>query len=161
MSDTTAQQLSSNTLNDELVQEETIQEKKKAKKKEEALQGIEVLEFPNRTLPKLLEELLEKDIPVHLSKNGYYVGGFYGLNSETNHKGFAFAQDTNEANTLVFFDNKGHKHIVRTFEDLVKFHNHVWGIYFKLSNDFKKPDNLWFGYMLQYGVLSITPGSFK
>jgi hypothetical protein len=136
-------------------------DKKKSKNKQNAMQGIEVLEFPNRTLPKLIEELLDKNIPVHLSKNGYYVGGFYGLNSENEHKGFAFAQDTNEANTLVFLDNKGHKHIIRSFEDLVKFHNHVWGIYFKISDSFKKPDNLWFGYMLQYGVLSITPGSIK
>lgn len=134
---------------------------KKNKKKQEGLLGIEVLEFPNRTLPKLIEELLEKNIPVRLSKNGYYVAGFYGLNSDNENKGLAFCQDTNEANTLVFFDNKGHKHVVKNFEDLVKFNNVVWGNFFKLSEDFKKPDNLWFMYMLQYGVLSITPGNVK
>lgn len=143
------------TLND------STQASKKAKKKVDALQGIEVLEFPNRTLPNLIEELLEKNIPVTLSKNGYYVGGFYALNADNGHKGYAFAQDTSEANTLVFYDNKGHKHIVKSFEDLVKFHSVVWSNFFKISDDFRKPDNLWFMYMLQYDVVSITPGATK
>lgn len=138
----------------------TEQDKKKPKKKND-LDGIEVLDFPNRTLPKIIETALELNIPIQLSKNGYYIGGFYGLNSDNSFKGFAFGQDTNEANTLVFYDNKNNKHLVKSFEDLVKFHNHIWGIYFKLSDSFKKPDNLWFGHMLQYGVLNITPGAVK
>lgn len=131
--------------------------KEKAKKKDE-LGGLEVLQFPNRTLPALIEELLEKNFPVRLAKDGYYVGGFYGLNSETDNKGFAFAQDTSEANTLVFYDSKNHKHVIKTFEDLVKFHNHVWGLFYKVAKEYQKPDTGWFSYMLEYGVLSITPG---
>lgn len=141
--------------------ENTANEKNEAKKKkakEDALANVQILNEPNRKLPKIIEELLQKDVPVVLAKNGYYVGGFYGLNQEIGKAGFAFAQETSEFDTLVFVDNKNHKHLVKSFEDLVKFNNHVWSIYFKLSEDYRKPDTLWFGYMLQYGVLSITPG---
>jgi hypothetical protein len=131
--------------------------KEKAKKKDD-LGGLEVLQFPNRTLPAIIEELLEKDFPVRLAKDGYYVGGFYGLNAETGNKGFAFGQDTSEANTLVFYDSKNHKHVIKSFEDLVKFHNHVWGLFYKTAKEYQKPDTSWFSYMLEYGVLSITPG---
>lgn len=139
--------LTSNSLVDE---QNNVDKKKPAKKKENLASQIEVLDFPNRTLPKLIEELLEKNIPVNLSKNGYYIGGFYGLNSDNQHLGFALAQDTVEANTLVFYDNKNNKHIIKSFEDLVKFNNVIWGVYFKLSEKYKKPDSLWFSYMLQY-----------
>ena len=135
-------------------------EKTPKKKKEDPLNGVTVLEQPSRKLPQLVEELLEKNIPVRLTKKGYLVGGFYGLGDGDN-KGFASLQETNKENTLVFFDNKGREHVVESFEDLVKFNNFVWGVFFKLSEDYKKPDFLWFQYMLQYGVLSITPGNVK
>lgn len=135
-------------------------DKNAKKKKEDALHGLTILEKPSRKLPALVEELLEKNIPVRLTKKGYLVGGFYGLGDNEN-KGFASFQETDKSNTLVFFDNKGREHVVQSFEDLVKFNNFVWGVFFKLSEDYKKPDLLWFPYMLQYGVLSITPGNFK
>ena len=130
------------------------------KKKDVQMNGVIVLEKPSRILPQLVEELLEKNIPVRLTKGGYSVGGFYGL-GDVDSKGFAFCKETNQPNTLVFFDNKGREHLVESFEDLVKFNNSIWGVFFKLSDDYKKPDFLWFQYMLQYGVLSITPGNTK
>lgn len=138
--------------------EQELEKKKKTKQKSEfeLPQGVQVLPLPNRTLPKLIEELLEKDIPVVLAKDGYYIGGFYGLNTH-NKKGYAFAQDTSEANTLVFYDNKNNECAVKKFEDLVRFNSHVWSAFFKLSEDYKKPDSMWFGYMLEYNALSITP----
>lgn len=142
--------------------EEDKEDKKKMKKlKEDPFQNITVLNEPQRKLPKVIEEALANDIPVRLSKNGYYVAGFYGLNSDTDNAGFAFAQETSEPDALVFYDSKNHRHLVKTFEDLVKFHNHVWGLFFKISEEYKKPDILWFGFMLQYGVLNIMPGSVK
>lgn len=135
-------------------------DKNAKKKKEDPLHGLTILEKPSRKLPALVEELLEKNIPVRLTKKGYLVGGFYGLGDNDN-KGFATFQETDKANTLVFFDNKGREHVVESFEDVVKFNNFIWGVFFKLSEDYKKPDLLWFPYMLQYGVLSITPGNFK
>ena len=95
-----------------------------------------------------------------MTKKGYLVGGFYGL-GDSEYKGFATAQETTKDNTLVFFDNKGREHIIQSFEDLVKFHNFIWGVFFKVSEDYKKPDIMWFQYMLQYGVVSITPGNVK
>lgn len=139
---------------------DTSVEKTPKKKKEDPLHGVTILEKPSRKLPALVEDLLEKNIPVRLTKKGYLVGGFYGLGDNDN-KGFASFQETDKANTLVFFDNKGREHVVESFEDLVKFNNFVWGVFFKLSEDYKKPDLLWFQYMLQYGVLSITPGNVK
>jgi hypothetical protein len=134
--------------------------KNKKKKEDSKTIGLEVLELPKRKLPALVEELLQKDIPIRITKKGYLVGGFYGLGDNDN-KGFVTVQETNDVNTLVFFDNKGHKHPIKNFDDLVKFHNFIWGTYFKLSEDYKKPDSLWFGYMLQHGVLSITPGNIR
>lgn len=128
----------------------------KAKPKKRGL-GVDVLAKPNRILPNIIEELLEKEIPVTLAKDGYYVGGFYGLNENIDKKGFAFAQETSEENTLLFVDSRNNKHLVRDFEDMVRFNNHVWGLFFK-SEEYKKPDTLWFGYMLEHGVLNITPG---
>jgi hypothetical protein len=130
------------------------------KKKEDYLQGITILDKPSRKLPSLIEELLEKDIPVRLTKKGYLIGGFYGLGNNEN-KGFVFSQETDKENILVFFDNKGREHIIQSFEDLVKFNNFIWGIFFKISEDYKKPDLLWFQYMLQFNVLNITPGNIK
>lgn len=139
---------------------DNLVDKTPKKKKEDPLHGINILEKPSRKLPSLVEELLEKNIPVRLTKKGYLVGGFYGLGDNDN-KGFASFQETDKVNTLVFFDNKGREHVVESFEDLVKFNNFIWGIFFKLSEDYKKPDLLWFQYMLHYGVLSITPGNVK
>lgn len=137
-------------------EQEVDKKKKKVKSEFDLGETTQILPSPNRTLPKLIEEILEKDLPVFLSKDGYYVGGFYGLNPGSK-KGFAFAQDTSEANTLVFFDSKNNPCAIRGFEDLVKFNSHIWSSFYKLSEDYKKPDSLWFGYMLEYNVLNITP----
>ena len=136
--------------------EEVSQEKKKSSKKNNEL-SIKIVENPIRKLPKLINEVLEKDFSVILSKNGYYIEGFYGLNIETNKKGFAFAQETEEEEILIFYDAKGHKHTIKTFEELVNFNSLVWSYFFKMSEQYKKPDQKWFGYMLELGTLNITP----
>lgn len=131
-------------------------DKKKNKADFNLVKENEILPTPNRTLPKLIEELLEKNIPIILSKDGYYVGGFYGL-GEGEKKGFVFAKDTTEANTLAFIDNKGNFYSIKNFEELVKYNNHIWAAFYKLSDDYKKPNSLWFSYLLEYNVLNITP----
>jgi hypothetical protein len=131
-------------------------EEKKSKKKDSL---IEALETPKRLLPSLVNELLNLNIPVRLSSKGYLIGGFYGLGDNDN-KGFALALENSNFEHLVLLDNKGHKHLIKSFEDLVKFNNFIWGVFFK-QDEFKKPDALWFKYMLELGVLNITPGSFK
>lgn len=137
-------------------QENSIVEKKKAKKKDDS--GLKVIDNPIRNLPSVINEVLEKNFSVILTKTGYYIEGFYGLGVENGTVGFAFGQETNEPNVLIFFDSKGHKHVIKSFEDLVKFNNHVWGVFYKISDEYKKPNHKWFGYMLELGVLNITPG---
>jgi hypothetical protein len=149
-------QFDANTPNNSVEDQKTVAEKK-AKKSKDGESTLKVVDNPVRHLPAIINELLEKNFSIILSKNGYYVEGFYGLNPDGK-TGYAFAQETTEANTLVFFDAKGHKHLVKSFEDLVKFNSHVWGIFYKQSEDYKKPNSKWFGYMLELGALNITPG---
>jgi len=138
-----------------------IKNRKKISKKSEDLEfkNIKIIDNPVRQLPKLINELLEKNFEIILTKNGYYVEGFYGLHS--GYKiGYAFGQETTEQNTLVFYDAKGHKHLIKSFEDLVRFNGKVWGSFYKLNNgcDYKKPNPKWFNYMLELDILNITPG---
>lgn len=139
-----------NQINNEPTKNLEIQQKKKSP-------SVETLNKPNRVLPALIEELLEKNICVILSKDGYYIEGFYGLNENIGKKGFIFAQETTEDGTLVFNDARNSKHLVKNFEDLVKLHNHVWGQFFK-QEEFQKPDTNWLSYMLEYDVLNLRPG---
>lgn len=140
------------------VEEKNSEKKKSAKKNKDDLGDLKIIENPVRNLPKLINEVLEKNFSVILTKNGYYISGFYGLNQENGKKGFAFGQETTNPEVLVFFDSKGHKHLIKSFEDLVNFNNHVWGLFFKLSEEYKKPNSEWFHYLLDLGVLNITPG---
>lgn len=129
--------------------------KKKRTKGDFDLGNVEVLPIPNRTLPNLIEELLVKGFPVHLSSKGYYIGGFYGLEVDGK-KGFAFAADSSQANTLVLYDQKGSANLIKSFEDLVKFNRNIWAVYWK-QDDFKKPDMAWFPYLMEYNLLSMSP----
>ena len=47
------------------------------KTKSKSLGGLDILDFPNRTLPELIEDLLQKKIPIRLLANGYLIGGYY------------------------------------------------------------------------------------
>jgi hypothetical protein len=135
-----------------------INEKKKTPKKSSLLNGLTIVS-PQRKLPLVIKEAIERNIPVVLSKDGYYVKGFYGLNQETvGYKGYAFAQETSDFESVVFYDSKGLPVVVKSFKDLVKFNNDVWGSFFKLSEEYKRPDELWFNLMLSYDVLAIMPG---
>lgn len=132
---------------------ENVAEAKKPKKTEVA---IKIVDTPNRVLPGIIQEALNKNFSVLLNKKGYFIEGFYGIKHESGVPGFIFAQETTENNTLVFFDAKGHKHYIKDFNELVSLNSFVWGQFYK-SEEFKKPNAKWFGYMLELGVLNITP----
>lgn len=138
----------------ETITENKINTNEPAKKKG---LGVEILEKPKRILPSIIEELLDKNISVILSKDGYFIEGFYGLNENIGKKGFVFAQETNEDGSLIFLDARNSKHVVKNFEELVRFNNHVWGQFFK-QDEYQKPDTNWLSYMLEYDVLSLRPG---
>lgn len=128
------------------------------KKKKDDLGGLTLLLKPTRRLPSLIDECLDKGMFVSLSKEGYYVSGFYGLNEHNQFSGYAFLQETDEPNKMVAFDHKNVKHVISSFEDLVKFNRYIWSVYFKQSDTYKKPDHAWFEYLLQYGAVEVTPG---
>jgi len=152
-------QVNGGTSNNELALKIAEDKKPVVKKaKESEYPNLKIIENPIRKLPSLINELLEKNFSIILSKNGYYVSGFYGLNKDTDIAGYAFGQETNDSGVIVFFDSKGHKHIIKSFEDLVKFNSQVWGVFYKVAEKYKKPDAQWFGDMLEMGALNITPG---
>ena len=121
------------------------------------LGDVKLLDTPSRKLPKLIEELLEKDFTVILSSDGYYISGFYGISTQPDKLGFALAQDTSEVNALALEDSRGYKHLVRNFTELVHFHSLVWSQFFKDDN-YKKPNPQWLPHMLELGAVNITPG---
>lgn len=127
---------------------------RKSKNEMNSLGKAQILELPNRTLPKLIEELLGKGFQVMLSSDGYYVGGFYGINAKIDKTGFVFVQDTTEANTLAFEDSKGYKHPITSFEELVHFHSLVWSQFYK---DYPKADMKWLPHMLELNAANISP----
>lgn len=137
------------------ITENSIDEKKKTKK--DALSGLDILEKPARKIPAIIEETLSNNIAVELASNGYYISGFYGLNSDKGKTGYVFIQETSDPESLVAYDNKGTKHLLKNFEDLVRFNNQVWATFFKVSEDYRKPDMKWFPFLLQYDALNITP----
>lgn len=128
------------------------------KKKKDDLGGLTLLLKPTRRLPSLIEECLDKGFIISLSKEGYYISGFYGLNEHNHFKGFAFLQETDDSSKLIAFDHKNNKHVIGSFEDLVKFNRLIWAAFFKQSENYKKPDPSWFEYLLTYGAVEVTPG---
>lgn len=138
---------------------DSTEEKKKQKKSKDAeFVNVTIVEQPNASLPNLIKELLDKNFTLSLSKTGYYLHGFYGMNkSAENQSGSIFFQETSDPTLLAFYDHKGNKHPVRSFEDIVSLNATIWGVYYKLSPDYKKPDTMWFPYMIEYGVLNIAP----
>lgn len=118
---------------------------------------LKIIDKPVRNLPKLIGELLNKNFSVVLTQNGYYIEGFYGIQQNESFKGYIFAQETTEDGTLAFFDAKGHKHYIKTFEELASLNSIVWGQFYKTTDEYKKPNAKWFGFMLELGVLNITP----
>lgn len=134
-------------------------EKKEDDKKEKSLK---LLGSNNRVIPTLIEDLLSKNIPVILDKEGYLVGGFYGAEIEGRKDvglGFVVLRDADQEGTFIAFDHKGKKHPIHTFHDLVVLNNNVWRGFYK-QPEFRRAHPLWFDFMYEYGVLEIVPGKF-
>lgn len=143
------------TVNKSLPEKKPNMESEKLKVKK-AIPTVKIPEKTNRQLPKLIQSVLEKNFLVLMSASGYYIEGFYGLQNGEAPLGYIYCQETTESDTLLFIDAKGHKHYVKSFEELVSLNSIVWGQFFKQS-EFKKPNAKWFGFMLELGALNITP----
>jgi hypothetical protein len=134
-------------------------DKKDDDKKEKSLK---LLGSNNRVIPTLIEDLLSKNIPVILDKEGYLVGGFYGAEVEGRKDigvGFVMLKDADQDGTFIAFDHKGKKHPVHGFHDLVVLNNNVWRGFYKQA-EYRRAHPLWFDFMYEYGVLEIVPGKF-
>lgn len=106
----------------------------------------QVKDKPNRSLPKLIEELLNKNIKVGLSKNGYLVYGFYGLNDD----GYAeLLESKDNKDILVSYDNRKKEHVIQTFEDLVRFNGLIWKVY-KKQKEHRQDLLIWLNYLVEY-----------
>lgn len=115
-----------------------------------------------RILPNLIDELINYDIDVRVTKDGYSVGGFYGLNND----GFAVLKeidfteselDQNQyENALIAIDNKNKSHLICNFDDLIKFHLLIWKNYFK-QKEYMVLNSKWYSFVINSPYISITP----
>lgn len=146
--------------NEALIKQDRVE---KTEVKKSRSQKISLVESPpSRVLPKLLEELIEKGIPVLLKKDGYAIGGFYGINNN----GYAnIAEiDFNQSNidkshyedSLIAYDVKNKPHLISSFDDLIKFHLLVWKSYLK-QKEYCLLNSIWYPYIIQSPYISITP----
>ena len=135
----------------------------KTEVKKSRTQKISLVESsPSRILPKLVEELIEKGIPVLLRKDGYAIGGFYGINDNgyANIAEIDFNQSnidkTQHADSLIAYDVKNKPHLISSFDDLIKFHLLVWKSYLK-QKEYCLLNSIWYPYIIQSPYISITP----
>ena len=115
-----------------------------------------------RILPNLIDELINYGIDVRVTKDGYSVGGFYGLNND----GFAVLKeidfteselDQNQyENALIAIDNKNKSHLISSFDDLIKFHLLIWKNYFK-QKEYMVLNSKWYPFVINSPYISITP----
>lgn len=136
--------------------------KESAKDEDKKEKSLKLLGSNNRVIPTLIEDLLAKNIPVILDKEGYLVGGFYGAEVEGRKDigvGFVMLKDADQEGTFIAFDYKGKKHPIHTFHDLVVLNNNVWRGFYKQA-EYRRAHPLWFDFMYEYGVLEIVPGKF-
>lgn len=151
-----------NTTNTMNTNKTDLTEKKEEKMEEKKEKSLKLLGSNNRVLPALIEDLLTKNIPIILDKEGYLIGGFYGAEVEGRKDvglGFIMLKDADQEGTFIAFDHKGKKHQVHTFHDLVVLNNNVWRGFYK-QTEFRRAHPLWFDFMYEYGVLEIVPGKF-
>lgn len=116
---------------------------------------------PTRLLPILIEDLVKKGFPVQISENNYLIGGFYGLNDT----GFATLSEIDlkesglndtDNDSMIAFDGKNKPHLIRTFDDLMKFNLMIWKQYYK-QPEFSCLDSHWYPFVIQSPYISITP----
>lgn len=137
-------------------------EAKKTNKKVNAKKLIASNTASTRILPVLVDELINHGFDVRVTKDGYAVGGFYGLNDD----GFAVLKevdfteselDKNQyENALIAIDNKNKSHLISNFDDLIKFHLVIWKSYFK-QKEYMVLNSKWYPFVINSPYISITP----
>ena len=135
------------------VQTQKIKEIKSTEKSE-----FEVLKNLNRILPDLINKLIDDGFDIKLTKNGYAIGGFYGLKG-TSGIGWADIYETDDENVLCLLDHKKQKTFVKSINDIVLFNHYIWkSFYNKNKEDYALTvDNIWFKYLNQANLLTYSP----
>lgn len=111
---------------------------------------------PRRSVPKLIQEVIDHGIPVLLNREGYLIPGFYG-STHSGQVGVVYAQDTEKSSEMLFFDHKNRKHVISSFKELVELNNTVWGSFYR-EKEYSTPNQMWFPHLMNFGVLNISPG---
>lgn len=144
---------------DEMVKPDTMDNDTKSKETQPKVvkEKVKISKTPNRLLPPLIELIMEKGISVKLTKEGYLIGGFYGLNN-----GYLqlFEQDStstiSNVDALIAMDNRKKMHVINHFDDLIKMNLTIWKVYSK-EKEFKHLDNEWYPHIIGSEFISITP----
>lgn len=108
-----------------------------------------VLDVPQRVIPTLIEEIISKGIIVTLEPTGYGIGGFYEM-------GQVLLQHTDKEDTFAVTDNKGKKHFIKNFNDLLIFHKEIWKAFYK-NPEHRRADIKWFNHLYDANLLDIIP----
>ena len=142
--------------------EQSQGQNKKTNKKANAKKLIASNTASTRILPVLIDELVNHGFDVRVTKDGYAVGGFYGLNDD----GFAILKEVNFTeseldknqyeNALIAIDNKNKSHLISNFDDLIKFHLIIWKHYFK-QKEYMVLNSKWYPFVINSPYISITP----
>ena len=142
--------------------EQSQGQNKKTNKKTNAKKLIASNTASTRILPVLIDELVNHGFDVRVTKDGYAVGGFYGLNDD----GFAILKEVNfteseldknqYGNALIAIDNKNKSHLISNFDDLIKFHLVIWKNYFK-QKEYMVLNSKWYPFVISSPYISITP----
>jgi hypothetical protein len=97
----------------------------------------------------ILKEMLERDIDVRLTKDGFKVMGFY----KSGH--VMLTQNTDSVNKDSFISTDRYKatEIIYNFEDLVQLNHYWWKNGIERNETYFPPDDPWLSIMLELGLI--------
>ena len=102
-------------------------EKEKPKKSEEKI-------LTTRSIPKIIEDVVDRGIKVYLTKNGYEIEGFYKAGN---------IKIEIKNNVLHALDKKEKATVINSFDDLVRLNYDWWKRSRDKSTEFINPGKEW------------------
>ncbi|PLS19000.1 hypothetical protein CVD28_00945 [Bacillus sp. M6-12] len=94
---------------------------------------------------EIILQLVEKDIPVELRKNGFVIEGFY--------KSGQVRLEPKEDGTFIAHSRYDQKDDIESFDDLVHLNHEWWGYSKDRSEGWKKPEEKWAVEMVRLGLV--------
>ena len=109
------------------------------------------------TIPPIILTLIENDIPVQIDKDGYLIGGFYGLSYGNTPIGFMRCKESaDKPGVVLCYDHKNVQHEASSVSDFATIHSIIWSNYYK-QEEYKIPDSLWIKLLISTGSLDMRP----